>query len=343
MKNKGQTLAILFSFLAFFLLHSNLQGQVGPTVTNTVTANGYSIKKQVSNSSVPSGVVFTYTIFYTIPAGSTSIVISDQIPSSLVIDNVVPGSGCGTPTVNVSGNLVTYAFAAVSSGCSGTFQINVHFPAGTTCPGTVARNQVCLEAKDQPKICTDFVSTSATAANPFAVSKGVMGLSWNPQNNGCQYIMTAGDTVMYNLVVYKTSPYQGNDDGQINLNNAVVTDVLPAGAILVSSTCGAMQSGNTITWNVGNLNAANPWVYQTCQIKVYYPAASFPVGANSKYGHAFRGQCVQSAVSTPSIPPVSSGGAPTLAHWANQFISPTKCRAARAFIMSPSVIRAMCR
>ncbi len=278
MKNKGHALAILFSFLAFFIYQQDLQGQVGPTVTNTVTANGFSIKKQVSNSSVPSGVVFTYTIFYTIPAGASNVVITDQIPASLVIDNVVPGSGCGTPTVTPSGNTITYAFSSVSMGCSGTFQINVHFPAGTTCPGTVARNQVCLEATGQPKICTDFISTTATAANPFAVSKGVMGLSWNPQNNGCQYITTVGDTVMYNLIVYKTSPYQGNDDGQINLNNAVVTDVLPAGAVLVSSTCGATQLGNTVTWNVGNLNAATPWVYQTCQIKVYYPAGSFPVG-----------------------------------------------------------------
>jgi hypothetical protein len=169
----------------------------------------------------------------------------------------------------------SYSLASVSSGCSGTFQINVHFPAGTTCPGTTARNQVCLEAKNQSKICTDFISTTATANNPFAVSKGVTGLSWNPQNNGCQYIMALGGNVTYNLIVYKASPYQGNDDGQINLNSAVVTDVLPAGATLVSSTCGITQSGNTLTWNVGNLNAANPWVYQVCQVTVNYPAASF--------------------------------------------------------------------
>ncbi len=254
-----------------------MHAQNPTTVTNTVNANGFAVKKQVSNSTVPSGVVFTYTIFYTIPAGATSIVITDQVPASLVIDGVVPGTGCGTPTVSTAGNLVSYSLASVTSGCSGTFQINVHFPAGTTCPGTTARNQVCLEAKNQPKLCTDFVSTTATANNPFAISKGVTGLSWNPQNNGCQYIMALGGNVTYNLMVYKASPYQGNDDGQINLNSAIVTDVLPAGATLVSSTCGVTQSGNTLTWNVGNLNAATPWVWMSCQVTVNYPAGSFPV------------------------------------------------------------------
>lgn len=271
-----------FVLIGFFILLAGLNqltAQNQPTITNTATANGFSLKKQVSNSSVPSGVVFTYTIFYTIPAGANNVTITDQVPSSLIIDNVVPGAGCGTPTVTVSGNLVTYALTSVASGCSGTFQINVHFPAGTTCPGTSARNKVCLEAETQPKICTEYISTTATADNPFKISKGVMGLSWNPQNNGCQYIMAEGGDVTYKLMVYKASPYQGNDDGQINLNSAMVTDVLPAGATLVSSSCGATQSGNILTWNIGSLNAATPWVWQSCQVTVNYPAGSFPAGA----------------------------------------------------------------
>lgn len=315
MKNLQRRLIwVLFSLL-LLSTSSTLLAQTQATVTNTATANGFAVKKQVSNSTVPSGVVFTYTIFYTIPAGATSIAITDQVPSSLVIDGVIPGSGCGTPTVTVSGNLVTYNLASVTSGCSGTFQINVHFPAGTTCPGATARNQVCLEAKNQPKICTDFISTTATANNPFAVSKGVTGLSWNPQNNGCQYIMALGGNVTYNLIVYKASPYQGNDDGQINLNSAVVTDVLPTGATLVSSTCGITQSGNVLTWVVGNLNAANPWVYQVCQVTVNYPAGSFPVGTqipntatlsgtnvcNQQFSTTSNTTCVQVAA------PISSG------------------------------------
>jgi uncharacterized repeat protein (TIGR01451 family) len=312
--SQNRLIFTLFFFLSWSISNF-LQAQNTPTITNTASANGFMVKKQVSNSTVPSGVVFTYTIFYTIPAGATNVVISDQVPATLVIDNVVPGSGCGTPVVNTTGNLVTYSLASVASGCSGTFQINVHFPAGTTCPGATARNQVCLEAQNQPKLCTDFISTTATANNPFVVSKGVTGLSWNPQNNGCQYIMSLGGNVTYTLYVYKGGTYQGNDDGQINLNSAVVTDVLPAGATLVSSTCGITQSGNTLTWNVGNLNAASPWVWLSCQVTVNYPAASFPVGTqipntatlagvnacNQQYSVNSNTTCVQVAA------PISSG------------------------------------
>lgn len=272
------TISQLLILCLVLFASGQLTAQTLPTVTPTVTSNGFSLKKQVSNSTVPSGVVFTYTIFYTVPAGASSVVITDQAPTSLVIDSVVPGSGCGTPTVTVTGNTVSYALSGVAAGCSGTFQINVHFPAGTTCPGVTARNRACLQAQPQTDICTEYISTQATADNPFKVSKGVTGLSWNPQNNGCQYIMAEGANVTYNLMVYKASPYQGNDDGQINLNNAVVTDVLPAGATLVSSTCGVTQTGNTLTWNVGNLNAATPWVWQSCQVTVNYPAGTFPVG-----------------------------------------------------------------
>lgn len=294
---------------------STLAAQGQATITPEVTVNGYTIKKQVSNSTVPSGVVFTYTIFYTIPAGSLSIAITDQVPATLVIDNVIPGSGCGTPTITTAGNLVTYALASVSSGCSGTFQINVHFPAGTTCPGTAARNQVCIQAKDLQKQCTEFVTTTATAANPFGISKGVNGLSWNPQNNGCQYIMTAGSNVTYTLMVYKNYPYQGNSSGQINLNSAIVTDVLPAGATLVSSTCGITQSGNTLTWTLGNLNAASPWFWQSCNVTINYPAGSFPINTQISNTATLSGTNVcNQAFSSPSnttciqvAAPISSG------------------------------------
>ncbi len=99
MKKFQSRLMLVLFYLLMLSVPSTLLAQVQPTVTNTATANGFAVKKQVSNSTVPSGVVFTYTIFYTIPAGATSIAITDQVPSSLVIDGVIPGSGCGTPVV----------------------------------------------------------------------------------------------------------------------------------------------------------------------------------------------------------------------------------------------------
>jgi len=88
--------------------------------------------------------------------------------------------------------------------------------------------------------------------------------------------------VTYRLSVLKNSPYYGNVTGQQNMTSAVVTDVLPPGAVLLSSTCGITPgSTGSITWmpNSGTLDAANPWAYYYCDITVYYPAASFPNGS----------------------------------------------------------------
>ncbi|HHH49623.1 MAG TPA: hypothetical protein ENK52_01445, partial [Saprospiraceae bacterium] len=248
--------------------------------TNSVEAssNGFIIKKLVSNTTITSGTIFTYTIFYSIPAGSSGIVITDNIPANLVIDGVVSSPVCGTPTVTTSGNTVTYSLASVASACSGSFQINVHFPAGVTCNGDKAENQVCLEAQGLEKLCTERLRVTAKAENPFVTYKQVIA-GINPDaSSSCGHIAVVDDTINYKICVLKKSPFYGNIIGQQNLDNAVITDVLPAGAVLISSSCGATQTGSTITWNVGNLNAATPYVYTCCNFQVYYPAGTFPVG-----------------------------------------------------------------
>ena len=289
-KANKRSFSLLLILLALLIQPSQ---SIGQGVTNEAEWNGfgYSLKKVVSNTTIASGVNFSYTIMFTAPAGATTVNISDAIPTSLVVVSVptpAPVNGI-TPTVNTTGSpgvneVVSYSLAGLPGGSasSGSFTIVVKFPEGTTCNGAAARNRASISIADKPYY-TPFVSTTATAVDPWRVTKSIIsGPVVNPSGGSCGYLMEPGDTVTYRLSVLKNSPYYGNVVGQQNMSSAVVTDVLPAGAVLLSSTCGIpANSTGTITWtpNSGNLNAATPYAYYYCDITVYYPAASFPIGS----------------------------------------------------------------
>lgn len=244
-----------------------------------VTQDGFILKKVVSDTTIATGQPFSYTIYYTIPAGATNVTITDVLPPGLIYLGHTVNNACGTPTVtapalNTQGGTVSLSWASIPGGCTSSMTITVAFPNGETCPGTTARNRACLQATLAGKnydLCTNFLSTSAQAVNPWHVNKYPVGLAWIGGN--CPWA-TASDTVTYQVCVYKDV----GTTGQLNLVNAVVTDTLPTGAVLVSSTCGATQSGNVITWNVGNMSALSAYNAACCQFKVYYPISLFPSG-----------------------------------------------------------------
>lgn len=288
--NSSVSILSLMLFLLSVIIPFNSQAQTTP---NEAIWNGYgySLKKVVSNTSIQSGVNFSYTILFTAPAGATTVTIQDQIPSSLVVVNVpTPAIVNGvTPVVTTTGPLgsqiVTYTLTGlpVGSPASGSFTIVVKFPEGTTCNGATARNRAGIRI-GQEWFYTPYVSTSATAVDPWVVSKAILsGPVVNPNGGNCGYLMNAGTTVTYRLSVMKANGLWGNNVGQMNMNSATVTDILPAGAVFGSATppTGVSLSGNTITWipNSGNLDAANPWAYYWVDITVTYPAGPFPNGS----------------------------------------------------------------
>jgi uncharacterized repeat protein (TIGR01451 family) len=250
---------------------------------------GYSLKKVVSNTSIQSGVNFSYTILFTAPAGATTVTIQDQIPGSLVVVNVpTPAIVNGvTPVVATTGpvgsQVVTYSLTGLPAGSpsSGSFTIVVKFPEGTTCNGAVARNRAGIHI-GQEWFYTPYVSTSATAVDPWVISKTIIsGPVVNPNGGNCGYQMNTNTTVVYRLVVMKANGYWGNNVGQMNMNSASVTDIFPVGAVVGTLPPGVSLSGNTITWtpNAGLLDAANAWAYYYVDIPVTYPAGPFPNGS----------------------------------------------------------------
>jgi uncharacterized repeat protein (TIGR01451 family) len=163
-------------------------------------ANGFTLKKVVSDTAINTGQTFSYTIYFSIPAGATNVTISDVLPSTLEFLSASFTSPCGAPTVvapavNSMGGTYSLSWASVPGGCSGSFTITVRFPNGITCPGTTARNRVCETAmlNGTPiDLCTPFVSTSALATDPWEVNKWVIGAAY--QGGACPY--ATGDSVI---------------------------------------------------------------------------------------------------------------------------------------------------
>ncbi len=287
----------------FALILLCLVGILSPGVSGAQTSSneaewsgeGYSIKKVVSNTSIASGVNFSYTILFSAPAGVTTVSIQDlvPVPPLTIVSVTAAGPVLGVSPVigfsNITGQ-VTYNLTSLPVNLgppSGSFTIVVKFPEGVTCNGATARNRAEILVNDKWQ-GTPFVSTTATAVDPWVAGKTILsGAVVNPNGGTCGYLMNPGDTITYRLSVMKANGYYGNTVGQQNMTNAVVTDNLPAGASMVPTTNPCITysggTGGTITWNVNCpsqlLDAAVPWAYYFVDVKVVYPAAAFPVSS----------------------------------------------------------------
>jgi uncharacterized repeat protein (TIGR01451 family) len=316
----GKVVFLLMGWL-WMVLPNGAHGQANQNEAEW-NGNGWSIKKIVSNLSIQSGVNFSYTIVFSVPAGTSTVAIQDQVPPALEIVNVTAaGPVLGVNPVIAWNNvtkLVTYNLSSLpaTGPPSGSFTVVVKFKEGVTCNGATARNRVGIQVGGE-WMWTPYVSTTAIAANPWIVTKSILtGAVVNPNGGSCGYLINPGDTVTYRLSVTKSNPYYGNVTGQQNASGAVVTDVLPAGAVMVPHPNATFSAG-TITWNVNAptqlLDAANPWAYYWIDIKVVYPAASFPVNTqipnsatlnatscNQAITHTSNQTCVQVANIVPN-------------------------------------------
>ncbi len=270
-----KVLSLLPLVFFFFLGFINIKAQS----SGVVSSNGASLETIVDHSTIPSGVNLTYTINFSLPAGSTKILIQHQLPITLELVDVIVSSVCGTPVVNypspgTMGALIQYQLASVPNACSGTFQIVAKFKAGITCNNTIAFSKTCMSGQSGNggglDFCTKGVSTVATATNPWSVAKNpAPGLALSGQQN-CY--LTASDTISYDIWVAKSY----GEVGLLNLVNGIVTDQLPVGATLLSATpsIGTIDPIdpvlNLIVWRIGNLSSTQHYNMATLRIKVKY-------------------------------------------------------------------------
>jgi uncharacterized repeat protein (TIGR01451 family) len=277
---KFRFLSILLAFM-FLYKSTTTQAQSYFAEANS---NGFYLKKVVSDTVINTGQTFTYTIYFSIPAGATAVNVSDVIPASLTYHGYTVTAPCGTmnvtsaPTVGSQGGTLALNFPSVATGCSGSISITVSFPNGTTCNNVFANNVACMTGRlgnASVDFCTKGINTQAKAINPWHLNKYVLNTAY--QGGACQNV-TLDSIITYRLYAWKDV----GTTGQLNIYNGVVTDVLPAGAVLIGTpSCGAAmtQSLNTITWNIGAMSSLPSYNQMYCDFQVYYPRSIFPVGS----------------------------------------------------------------
>lgn len=261
--------------LAFLCLGGTLTAQPPGTVTPIVTMNGYSLQKSVSLTSVKTNDPFSYTVTFSIPAGATSVVIGDNVPLPLVIDNViVPAGGYSgnIPTVSTTGNLVQLIFASVPTGISGgSFQINVHFPVDKSCNGLEALNNASMTGKTPVcELVTARLSTKAVVNNPWRIQKYPTA----PWVSTCPY-GTLSDTVEYNIRIVKQ---WWTLSGSASLYNVSLFDILPPGGTVLPATYSSsanmagssISAGGVITLPPGFVLDATGNNFYTAKFKVVF-------------------------------------------------------------------------
>jgi uncharacterized repeat protein (TIGR01451 family) len=272
-----------------------------PQETIWVEDNGFLLKTQVNVTSVLSGVTFTYSIFYTIPpnvASGTDIIIKDVIPHPLIVETSTNYSFYQT----LSATVLTYTVPP-GNYVQGTynFQINVHFPPGTTCDGAFIDNNSCMETignsgalMTSNPLCTGYLSVTPVAVrNPFCIRKD-SPLPYTGTGTNIVYQGVVDGEIEYNLTISKPNPLHGSIYGQQNLSNIVVTDFFPQNAHYVSGSIGTFfnncnavitniispVNSNFVQFTISNLPIdifeGTPIIIVS--LRIHYPGNFFPLG-----------------------------------------------------------------
>lgn len=252
---RGRSLLVAIAFLLSGPLWLAASAQVSLTIDKTHNAP----------TPVPSGQVFTYTIAYSWSGGVPgTILIDDVVPPELDVISTIPAA-------SVSGNNVQFALTGLTGTAgAGTVQINVRFKPGVTCPDTRACNVATIsrEGVADSDVTSEEACAIATATNKWTIEKTLFA--------GC----ALDNEVIFRICIKNPS---GGNIGGLNLNDVVLTDILPANATVTSVTgswSGFTQTGTTVSLTGGPstlpVSPYNAWycVY----IKVNFPSANFTAG-----------------------------------------------------------------
>jgi len=255
------------------------------------------LQKSVNTSSIAAtgtGRQLTYTLNYSNTSSATAAttaVLTDTLPAgtTFVSQSATPAAtSLTTPAVGANG-VVTWNFASIAAGVSGSASVTVAVPDDLT-GTTVINNQASLSSTQ-----TAAINASASTAVIGGGATGTPALVLAKSAN--KTLLVAGESVTYTLTVVNT--------GSGNASTVVVTDDFPDqpwftyGSCTASAgTCSQSPAG-TLSWNLGGLAAG---ASASLSFTMNVAATGLPAGVTTLNNTA---TVADSAYCTGGAPPAS--------------------------------------
>ena len=199
------------------------------------------VTKSTAETTLSPGQNFSYTIAFTNngPDAAAGPVLTDTLPASLLFQSIVAPAGwsCTTPAAGATGT-ITCSAAAIASGATASFTLNVQLAPGAT--GTITNHVVVTSADTD----SNPINSEATTP-PIPVTPGSADLSI--AKTTATATTTVGTVFGYTITV--------NNAGPGNAAAVTVNDTLPAGLEFVSATPsqGTCNAASPIVCNLGGL------------------------------------------------------------------------------------------
>lgn len=234
------------------------------TASQTTAINGsvdVAITKVDSVDPVIAGSALSYTIVVTNngPSTATNVVVTDNLPTSLIF--VSGNSSVGT--VTNAGNAVTATIGTLASGATATITVNTTVAAGTT--GTITNTAVVAQTETD----SNPANNSATQTTNVAVPGSISGFAYlDIDRSGAR---DANDTPLPNVTVTLTGTETGSGAA---VNRQTTTDasgaytfanVLPGTYKLVETQPAGLKTGQS---NVGTGATGTPGVNEIASIQL---------------------------------------------------------------------------